>query len=51
VALLTFFGDGEDSLEVLRFIFGETDARIYEPSWRYDEELREFKNTERDLEA
>jgi hypothetical protein len=51
VALLKFFADRDDSLEVLRFIFAETDARVFEPSSRYDQELREFRNLEEILEA
>jgi hypothetical protein len=41
-----FFADKSDKLEILEFIFRETDLHIYDLSSKYGEEISEYKNTE-----
>jgi hypothetical protein len=44
VPQLDFFAVREDQLEVLRFLFGETDVRVVEHCSKPDSELLEFKS-------
>jgi hypothetical protein len=42
MAQLTFYAARSDEIDVLRFVFEETDCHVYEAYSRYDQELRRF---------
>jgi hypothetical protein len=46
MASISFYALSDDIREVVRFIFEETDLRIFESYSRYDSELREFRSFE-----
>jgi hypothetical protein len=41
-----FFADERDKIEILNFIFRETDLQVFDLSSRFDENINEYKSTE-----
>jgi hypothetical protein len=51
MAQTTFYAARSDELDVLRFVFAETDCHVYEAHSRYDQDLRRFTSVEDVCEA
>jgi hypothetical protein len=51
MANLDFYAVREDLIDLLSFIYAETDCRLFESYSEFDKDLREFKSTEQLLSA